>query len=74
MDKIKFFMALLLLQLIEVNAFVLGSGGGPMPLWMAMAVFIPFTLCACLPFIMTCCAYCIDKFNGYRSSKEETLV
>ena len=67
-------MELLLLQLMEVKAFVLGSGGGPMPLWIAMAVFIPFTLCACLPFIMTCCAYCIDKINGYRSSKEETLV
>ena len=74
MDKIlKVLIGLTLVQLVEVEGF-LPETGGPMPLLIVIVIFIPFAFCTCLPFILTCCAYCIDKFNGCRSRKEEPIV
>ena len=73
MDKIlKVLIGLTLVQLVEVEGF-LPRPEGPMPLWIVIALFIPFT-CACLGFILTFCADCIDKFNEFRSRKEEPIV
>ena len=75
MDKIlKVLIGLTLVQLVEVEGFLPGTTGVFMPKWIVIAVFIPFAFCTCLPFILTCCAYCIDKFNGCRSRKEEPIV
>ena len=74
MDKIlKVLIGLTLVQLVEVEGF-LPETGGPMPLWIVIVIFIPFALCACVGFILTCCADCIDIFNEFRSRKEEPIV